>query len=145
MSDETCILLKPDAFGEQKRFFVTNLFVMDMPFVCGTQPHNPKISGTQQVVLYAMNFFTTVACRLPVFVHRTLNCPLGSIQQYILVSFEDVYQPFGVTVGQFAKCPQCAAENLRKKVNPPVGLGVGSFQTRWHGAPEGDWSSDIPI
>ena len=23
--------------------------------------------------------------------------------------------------------------------------GAGSSQTEWHGVPEGDWSSDIPI
>ena len=57
VSDETCILPKPDAFGEQKRFFVTNLFVMYMTLVCGTQPYNPEIVGTQQVILYAMSFF----------------------------------------------------------------------------------------
>ena len=57
VSDETCILPKPDAFGEQKRFFVTDLFVMYMTFVCGTQPYNPEIVGTQQVILYAMSFF----------------------------------------------------------------------------------------
>ena len=46
VSDETCILPEPDAFGEQKRLFITNLFVMDMAFVCGAQPYNPKIVGT---------------------------------------------------------------------------------------------------
>ena len=30
-----------------------------MTFVCGAKPHNPKVSDTKQVVLYAMSFFTT--------------------------------------------------------------------------------------
>ena len=61
--DETCILPEPDAFGEQKRLLITNLFVMDMAFICGTQPHDSKIAGTQQVVLYAMSFF--YRCSMP--------------------------------------------------------------------------------
>ena len=42
-----------------------------MTFVCGAKPHNPKVSDTKQVVLYAMSFFTTITCWLPVFVRRT--------------------------------------------------------------------------
>lgn len=33
-----------------------------MTFVCGAKPHNPKVSDTKQVVLYAMSFFTTITC-----------------------------------------------------------------------------------
>ena len=32
-----------------------------MTFVCGAKPHNPKVSDTKQVVLYAMSFFTTIS------------------------------------------------------------------------------------
>lgn len=40
---------------------------------------------------------------LPVFIHRTLNRALRSIQQYLLTSFKNVYQPFGITVRQFTQ------------------------------------------
>ena len=99
-----------------------------MTFVCGAKPHNPKVSDTKQVVLYAMSFFTTITCWLPVFVRRTLNGSLCSIQQNILTSLKNVYQSFGVTVGQFTKCLQCMAENFWKKVNPPIGLRPGHFK-----------------
>lgn len=99
-----------------------------MTFVCRTQPYNPKIVGTQQVILYAMSFFTTIACRLPVFIQRALNRSLGSVQQDFFASLKDVYQTFGVTVGLFTKRFQCTTENLRKKVNPPVGLGLGHLK-----------------
>lgn len=59
--------------GTEEVLFITNLFVMDMSFVCRTQPYNPKITGTQQVILYAMSFFTTIACRLPVFTQRDVE------------------------------------------------------------------------
>ena len=39
-----------------------------------------------------------------------------------------MYQSFGITVGQFAKSLQCAPENFRQKVNPPVGLRLGHFK-----------------
>lgn len=35
---------------------------------------------------------------------------------------KNVYQTFGVTVRQFTKRFQCTPENLRKKVNPSIGL-----------------------
>ena len=56
-SDETCILPKPDILGKWKWFFITNYLVMDTPFIYGIQPHNPKASGTQQVILYVMIFY----------------------------------------------------------------------------------------
>ena len=41
---------------------------------------------------------------------------------------KNVYQTFGVTVRQFTKRFQCTPENLRKKVNPSIGLGLGHLK-----------------
>lgn len=73
-------------------------------------------------------FFTTIACRLPVFIQRTLNRSLGSVQQDFFAPLKNVYQTFGVTVRQFTKRFQCTPENLRKKVNPSIGLGLGHLK-----------------
>lgn len=75
-----------------------------------------------------MSFFTTIACRLPVFIQRTLNRSLGSVQQDFFAPLKNVYQTFGVTVRQFTKRFQCTPENLRKKVNPSIGLGLGHLK-----------------
>ncbi|WP_449374825.1 hypothetical protein [Bacteroides ndongoniae] len=37
-------------------------------------------------------------------------------------------QTFGVAVRQFTKRLQCMPENLRKKVNPSIGLGLGHLK-----------------
>lgn len=60
-----------------------SFFDNTMTFVCGTQPYNPKIAGTQQVVLYAMSFFTTIACRLSVFIQN-------QTQQGLILSLQDL-------------------------------------------------------
>ena len=46
VSDETCILPEPNTVGKYKTFFITNLVVMRMTFICGARPYNPKIVST---------------------------------------------------------------------------------------------------
>ena len=101
--------------------------------IIGGAPFNAEV----EAFLKMIDFPYTIAYGMtecgPIICHShwtelKLNRSLGSVQQDFFAPLKNVYQTFGVTVRQFTKRFQCTPENLRKKVNPSIGLGLGHLK-----------------
>lgn len=110
---------------------------MDMTFVCRTQPYNPKIVGTQQVVLYAMSFFyhysMQTACLHPKGVEQVARFRPARLLRILEGCVSDVWS-YGRIIHQAFSMYDGESQKEGESTCRP---GAGSSQTEWHGVPEG--------
>jgi len=70
------------------------------------------------------------------FIQKTLNRPLGSVQQDFFATLRNVYQTFGVTVWQFTKRLNVCVES-QKEGEPSISLELGHLKLKKHGVLKG--------